>query len=126
MKRGWAALGLAFALLWPASALAAGPARSASLELLVLLPQKHALAVFEQVEMSPAALDPPIGLLQGFRNFAPINVSVLGRQGDTVTVRGRPSTIAVKYDLPWDGTSTLLQETLPVKTASVVIMVPES
>jgi hypothetical protein len=126
VKRLVLALFLVLAVLWPAAAAAAGTTAKASLELLVLLPQKHNLAVFEQVEMAPAGINPAIGLVQGFKNLEPINVKLSSVSGDAATITGSPSTIAVKYTLPWDGTSTLLQETLPVATSSVVIMVPES
>lgn len=126
MRRLLVAAACALSLLWPASALAAGSPSKASLELIVLLPQKNTLAVFEQVEMAPPGVNPIIGLIQGFQSFAPINVQVGSLTGDTAALVGSPSTIAVKYTLPWNGTSTLLQETLPVATGSVVIMVPKS
>jgi hypothetical protein len=124
MRRLSAVLLLLAAVLWPAAAMAATP--KASLELLVLLPQKHTLAVFEQVEMAPVAPEPSIGLLQGFQHLSPINVSVIAVSHDAARISGSPTTIAVKYSVPWDGTSTLLMQTLPVFTGSVVVMVPQS
>ena len=124
MKRVAVVLLLLIAVMWPGAVRAASP--KASLELLVLLPQKHALAVFEQVEMAPVGFEPSIGLLQGFRNLSPINVSVLAVANDAARISGSPSTIAVKYSVPWDGTSTLLMQTLPVSTGSVVVMVAQS
>lgn len=104
---------------------AAAPPKT-SLELLVLIPSHHHLAVFEQVELARPTTDPTIGLLQGYSSLAGINVALKNPTATTAAVVGTVSEIAVKYTLPWNGTSLLLQEVAPEATAAVVIMVPMS
>jgi hypothetical protein len=121
-------LGVIAVLLFGGEAVAAPPpaAPAVTLELLVMIPSHHQLAVYEQLEFAQPTANPTVGVLEGYSQLQGINVTAHGDGATTAVVTGTASTVALKYILPWDGTSLLVQERVPVKTDAVVIMVPTS
>jgi hypothetical protein len=119
---------VAVAVLLGGSAAAQAPpaAPAVTLELLVLIPSHHELAVYEQLEFARPVVNPTVGVLKGYHQLQGINVTARGDGAMSATVTGTASTIALKYFLPWDGTSVLAEERVPAKTDAVVIMVPTS
>lgn len=127
MRRRWTGLAaaagaLALALgsvgqVWASSV-------SISSELLVLLPQGKHLAVYEQVVLSQPGARTTLGVLAGHGPVKGVNVH-LGPVGPHHVVLDQASgTIAVEYDVPWNGTSQYLSLRQFAPVAALVVMVP--
>jgi hypothetical protein len=94
------------------------------MELVVLIPRGHQLAVYQQVVLADAAR-PPLAVLAHHGTITPINFRPAGETGNLVTPSAPARVFAVKYTLPWDGTSGLQALRLTMPTTALVVMVPE-
>jgi hypothetical protein len=129
MSRAWwrvvvASLGWLVAVGgWSVPALAENP--TAAMELLVVIPHGHHLAVYEQVVLSRAAR-PPLAVLSGHGALMPINFKAVTDRGNLVAPVTAGRVFALKYSVPWDGVSGLQHMTLSLATNALVVMIPEN
>lgn len=110
--------------------LAASPAAASTttskvgMEMLVLLPEKGQLAVYQQVAMKPPLANPVIGILRGATQVSVVGAQASLLSGDAVRIAGSPSSFAIRYFVPWNERSATL--TLPLYLASnaLVLLIP--
>jgi|BEDMetMinimDraft_2_1075160.scaffolds.fasta_scaffold06055_3 hypothetical protein len=127
LKRwGAALLMLLLAGLGAGGVAAAAGAPAVGMELLVLLPHGRTLAVYQQMVLTGAVDNPTVAVLNGHGPVTPIEGRLLGQGPNTVEVAGRQQDFALKYTVPWDGTSKLLSFAAHETIGNVVVMVPLS
>jgi hypothetical protein len=102
----------------------AAGAAAVSLELFVLIPHQHQLAVYQQVNISHPTGVTTVNVLAGYRDLRAINVRAAAVSGDSVTVIGDVPELALRYVIPWNGTSKLATVAMNASTTAVVVMVP--
>ncbi|MCL6563795.1 MAG: hypothetical protein K6U87_12395 [Firmicutes bacterium] len=105
-------------------AAASTPTSKVGMEMLVLLPEKGQLAVYQQVAMKPPLPNPVIGILRGASQVSVVGAQASLLSGDAVRVNGSPSSFAIRYFVPWNQRSATL--TLPLYLASnaLVLLIP--
>ncbi len=127
MRLRWAAA-LAVGLGILGTLAAGGSVRAASgsieSELLVLLPQGKHLAVYEQVVLAHPGATTTLGVLDGHGPIKGVNVQLGATAAHHVVLDGATGTVAVEYDVPWNGTSQYLAVRQYLPVAALVVMVP--
>lgn len=126
MRRMMAALGalLALGMAAPSAYAAATPAPIVTLEMLILIPQHHTLAVFQQMALSEANPAAPIAILPGARQIAGIGSKVSRIGPDTVMVRSRDARFALRYTVPWNGRSAALGLVSRLRLKELLVLTP--
>jgi hypothetical protein len=104
----------------------AATAPAVGMELLVLLPHGRTLAVYQQMVFVRPQDNPTVAVLKGHGPVAAIQGQLKPSGADTVEVLGRQQNFALKYTVPWNGTSKLLSFTAAQTTGAVVVMIPLS
>lgn len=123
MRAVW--IGLALAVLPATASQAAGPS-AIRLEMLVMLPEKGHLAVYEQVTMARPSPHPVAGIMAHAVHIQAVSASVLRQGPGYLVMKGSPEKFAVRYDVPWNGRSGSYPIPAYVATGTVALLVPGS
>lgn len=126
IRRWWVAVLAVLAVLGAGGAAAAAGPPAVGMELLVLLPHGQSLAVYQQMVFTQPVDNPSVAVLKDHGPVAAIQGRLLASGPSTVQVAGRQQDFALKYAVPWNGTSRLLSFTADETTGAVVVMVPLS
>ncbi len=126
MRSVWIGLaGMALAVL-PATASQAAGSSAIRLEMLVMLPAKGHLAVYEQVTMERPAPHPVAGIMAHAARIQVVSASVLRQGPGYLVMKGSPAKFAVRYDVPWNGRSGSYPIPAYFATGTVALLVPGS
>lgn len=96
------------------------------MELFVVIPHGHELAVYQQVTFSQPGVNPSVGIIQGHGPVKAINFSLKSVGPDKAVIIGNPAAVAMTYDVPWDGTSKLIHVYQYQPAQAAVVMIPRS
>lgn len=105
---------------------AAAPPKSITMEMLVFLPQKGSLAVYQQVALAGSAESAKIGILAGARQIQALGAQIASKSSGAVVVSGSPHSFALKYLVPWNDRSATLNVTQYLGVKALVVLVPPS
>ncbi|PSR23553.1 MAG: hypothetical protein C7B47_15770 [Sulfobacillus thermosulfidooxidans] len=123
---GWVVMAGMIAVGTPAGVLAKSLPEPVAMEMVMMLPIQHHLAIYEQWVFSHPPRDVILGILPGATHLRAIGGHIDSRDAHDVIITAPENSCAVRYQVPWNGHSGAY--TLPSygSTGVVVLLVPPS
>lgn len=96
------------------------------MEMLIVIPDGHRLAVFQQVALDRPAGSAAVGIAQGTatRAVTGIGARVLSESTGRVMVVPQSQRFALRYSIPWNGRSGSFRLVSPVAVGGLLVLMP--
>lgn len=106
-----------------AAPIASGARSMIAMDMVLLIPEGHRLAIFDQVALDHPVSRVVMGMFVGAKDVKGIGASIVSHGSDAAIVEPQGARFAVRYSVPWNGRSAslLLPTVLPIKGLLVLI-----